>query len=53
MVLPFVRTFGDVPVGEPLIFIDSRGRFSLALNQRDFAAAYKITPPTALMILRK
>jgi S-adenosylmethionine hydrolase len=53
MVLPFVRTFGDVPVGEPLIFIDSRGRFSLAVNQRNFAQIYKITPPVSLFIAKK
>jgi len=53
MLLPFVRTFGDVPVGEPLIFIDSRGRFSLAVNQRNFAQIYHIKPPAALFIARK
>src|SRR6185437_13934938 len=26
MTFPFVHTFGDVPVGQSLIFIDSRGR---------------------------
>lgn len=53
MLLPFVRTFGDVPVGEPLIFIDSRGRFSLAVNQRNFAQIYHIKPLVALFIARK
>jgi len=53
MVVPFVRTFGDVPVGEPLIFIDSRGRFSLALNQRNFAQTHHIKPPLSLFIARK
>jgi S-adenosylmethionine hydrolase len=53
MVLPFVRTFGDVPVGEPLIFIDSRGRFSLAVNQRNFAQTYHIKPPVSLYIAKK
>ena len=53
MVLPFVRTFGDVPVGEPLIFIDSRGRFSLAVNQRNFAQIYHIKPPVSLFIAKK
>lgn len=53
MLLPFVRTFGDVPVGEPLIFIDSRGRFSLAVNQRNFAQLYHIQPPVSLFVAKK
>lgn len=53
MVLPFVRTFGDVPVGEPLIFIDSRGRFSLAVNQRSFAQIYNVKPPVPLFVPKK
>jgi S-adenosylmethionine hydrolase len=53
MALPFVRTFGDVPVGEPLIFIDSRGRFSLAVNQRSFAQIYNISPPVSLFVWKK
>ena len=35
--LPYVKTFMDVPVGEPLLYIDSRGRLGVALNQRDFS----------------
>jgi S-adenosylmethionine hydrolase len=50
---PFVRTFGDVPVGKPLFYIDSRGRLSLGVNQRNFAEIYKITPPSELTIPRK
>lgn len=51
--LPFVRTFSDVPVGQPLLYIDSRGRVGLAVNQRSFAGTYDIKPPVALMIQRK
>lgn len=47
---PFVKTFGDVLVGEPLFFIDSRGRLSLGVNQRNFAQVYKVTPPAELTI---
>jgi S-adenosylmethionine hydrolase len=47
---PFVKTFGDVPVGEPLFFIDSRGRLSLGVNQRNFAQVYKVSPPAELTI---
>jgi S-adenosylmethionine hydrolase len=50
--LPLVRTFSDVPVGKPLLYIDSRGRVGLAVNQRSFAEMYRITPPQPLLILR-
>jgi S-adenosylmethionine hydrolase len=51
--MPFVRTFSDVPLKQPLLFIDSRGRASFALNQASFAAAYKIEPPQPVWIPRK
>ncbi len=51
--LPFVKTFSDVPLKQPLLFIDSRGRASFALNQASFAAAYDIQPPQAIFIPRK
>jgi S-adenosylmethionine hydrolase len=50
--LRFVKTFSDVPVGEPLLYIDSRGHLGLALNQRSFAERYGIKPPLALFIPR-
>lgn len=50
---PFVKTFGDVPVGKPLFYIDSRGRLSLGVNQRNFAQVYNVTPPSELTIPRK
>jgi len=51
--MPFVRTFSDVPLKQPLLFIDSRGRASFALNQSNFAAAYDISPPQPVFIPRK
>jgi S-adenosylmethionine hydrolase len=51
--LLFVKTFSDVPLKEPLIYIDSRGRFGLAVNQGSFAAKYGIKPPAAFTIPRK
>ncbi len=51
--MPFVRTFSDVPLKQPLLFIDSRGRASFALNQSSFAAAYDISPPQQVFIPRK
>jgi S-adenosylmethionine hydrolase len=52
MKIKFVRTFSDVPLKEPLLYIDSRGRFSLAVNQSSFAETYGIKPPVALFIVR-
>jgi hypothetical protein len=52
-VLPYVKTFMDVPVGEPLLYVDSRERVGLALNERNFSIAYKITPPVPLFIPKK
>src|SRR5579864_1457018 len=33
--VPYVRTFMNVPVGESLLYIDSRGRVGIAINQGD------------------
>ena len=51
--MPFVRTFSDVPLKQPLLYIDSRGRASFALNQSSFAASYSIDPPQSVFIPRK
>ena len=51
--LPFVKTFSDVPLKQPLLFIDSRGRVSFALNQANFANTHKIDPPQPVFIPRK
>jgi S-adenosylmethionine hydrolase len=40
--IAYVRTFGDVPAGAPLLYINSLMNVSIALNQGDFAARYKI-----------
>ncbi len=50
MEIPFVKTFADVPLKSPLLYIDSRGRLGLAVNQSSFAATYDIKPPVALKI---
>jgi S-adenosylmethionine hydrolase len=52
MKIKFVKTFSDVPLGQPLIYIDSRGRFALAVNQGSFAAVYGIKPPVGVAIPR-
>jgi S-adenosylmethionine hydrolase len=50
--MKFVKTFSDVPVGDPLLYVDSRGHLALAINQKSFAATYGIMPPASLAILR-
>ncbi len=52
MKLKFVRTFSDVPLNQPLLYIDSRGHVGLAVNQGSFAAVYGIKPPVEIFIPR-
>ena len=35
--VPWARTFGDIPTGEPLLYEDSSGRLGYADNQADVA----------------
>jgi len=51
--LPYTKTFMDVPVGDPLLYVDSRGRIGLALNERNFSVVNKITPPGTIFIPKK
>jgi S-adenosylmethionine hydrolase len=48
--IPFEKTFSDVPLHDPMLYIDSRGHLAMALNQKSFAATYGIRPPVALEI---
>jgi len=52
MNIRFVRTFSDVPLNQPLLYIDSRGHLGLAVNQASFADKYEVKPPTAIFIAR-
>jgi hypothetical protein len=52
MKIKFVRTFSDVALREPLLYIDSRGHVALAVNQGSFAAVYGMKPPVELFIPR-
>lgn len=52
LTIKFVRTFSDVPLNQPLLYIDSRGHLGLAVNQNSFAATYGIKPPLSLFIPR-
>lgn len=52
MNIPFVRTFSDVPLKKPLIYIDSRGQVGLAVNQSSFQAVYSIKLPVTVFFAR-
>jgi S-adenosylmethionine hydrolase len=52
MKMKIVRTFSEVPLNQPLLYIDSRGRLGLAVNQGSFAGVYGVTPPAELFIPR-
>jgi S-adenosylmethionine hydrolase len=51
--MPYVKTFMDVPIGQTLLYVDSRGRVGVALNERDFSKTYKVSPPVPIFIPRK
>jgi S-adenosyl-L-methionine hydrolase (adenosine-forming) len=51
--VPLAETFGAVAAGKPLLFIDSRGLVSLAINQGNFAKENGITPPVPLTVYSK
>jgi S-adenosylmethionine hydrolase len=53
VVVPYVKTFMGVPVGESLLYIDSRGRVGIAVNQGNYATKFHIVPPTKIFIPRK
>ena len=36
-IAPYARTFGDVPLGAPLVYVNSLDEMAIALNQGDFA----------------
>lgn len=49
----YVSTFGNVALGQPLLYIDSSGLVSVAINQGNFAKVHQITPPVELTISRR
>jgi S-adenosylmethionine hydrolase len=51
--LPFVKTFMEVPVGDSLLYIDSRGRVGIAVNQGNYSKKFNIEPPGVIFIPRK
>jgi S-adenosylmethionine hydrolase len=53
IIVPYVKTFMDVPVGESLLYVDSRARVGIAINQGSYAGKFNIKPPAAIFIPRK
>lgn len=51
--VPYVKTFMDVPVGETLLYIDSRGRVGIAINQGNYSKKFGVEPPGMIFIARK
>ena len=45
--LPFARSFGDVPTGDALVYANSLGNLSVALNCDDFAAKHAVAAGAA------
>jgi S-adenosylmethionine hydrolase len=41
-VAPYQRTFGDVPIGKPVLYVNSLLNLAVALNQQNYAAAHKV-----------
>jgi S-adenosylmethionine hydrolase len=48
----YAETFGDVAVGQPLLYVNSRGQASLAINMGDFARTHAIAADSAIRISR-
>jgi S-adenosyl-L-methionine hydrolase (adenosine-forming) len=51
--LLYAKTFMDVPVGDPLLYIDSRGRVGIAVNQGNYSKKFSVEPPGTIFIPRK
>ena len=51
--LPYVKTFMEVPVGDPLLYVDSRDRVGIAVNQGNYSKQFNVTPPGTIFIPRK
>lgn len=51
--LLYAKTFMEVPVGEALLYVDSRGRVAIAVNQGSYSKQFAVTPPAPIYIPRK
>ena len=50
-VIPYARTFGEVPLGDPLLFVNSSYFMSVALNQGQFGHVHNIGSGTSWMMV--
>jgi S-adenosylmethionine hydrolase len=50
---PYVKTFMNVPVGDSLLYIDSRERVAIAVNQGNYSKKFSVEPPATLFIPKK
>lgn len=48
--IPFCRTFGEVGVGEPLAYVNSRGSLALGVNQGSFVEKWTVVPGASVAI---
>lgn len=53
IVLPYAKTFMDVAVGDALLYVDSRGRMAIAINQGNYSRKSNIVPPASVIIAKK
>jgi S-adenosylmethionine hydrolase len=51
--LSYAKTFMDVPVGDLLLYIDSRDRVGIAINQGNYSKKFNVAPPATIFIPRK
>ncbi len=51
--MPFTSTFGNVPVGAPLAYINSRDNLAFALNMGNFGEQYDMFPGTLIAVKKE
>ena len=44
LIVPFVKTFSDVPEGEPVLLVDSSGWLTLSVNMGSAMDRYGVGP---------
>ena len=42
LIVPYANSFGDVPIDKPLLYFNSLGNLSLAINEGNFAVTHKV-----------
>src|SRR5207237_2169028 len=50
--LPYVKTFMDVAVGDPLLYVDSRAPVGIAVNQGSYSIQFAVAQPRTVIITR-